>query len=202
MRETAEDILVFWFGELVGDDDVDRSKSDLWWAGGADADRQIRERFGDDMARALAGELDGWMAEPRSCLALVILLDQFTRVIGRGTGAAFAGDAKAVAILEGAIKSGQDRALRLIERTFFYMPMMHGEDRATARRSVEIYEALSKEIKAAVGDDFPDSFGHAVEHAQIVERFGRFPHRNAALGRTPTDEETAYLAGGGKSFNQ
>ncbi|MCZ6604478.1 MAG: DUF924 domain-containing protein [Alphaproteobacteria bacterium] len=201
MNDAAEQILTFWFGALDGPADVDRGKKDLWWAGGAEADAQIAAQFGALATRARAGELDQWAAEPRGCLALVVLLDQFGRSLGRGTAAAFAGDGAALEICRGAIVRGHDKHLRPIERTFLYMPLMHAEDRGAARQSVEIYQALSEEIKA-LGVDYPDSKSDAVEHATIVERFGRFPHRNAILGRESTPEEKAFLADGGPTFGQ
>src|SRR5262245_60663859 len=132
MREpmsAIEDILRFWFGDLREPEDVDRSKMKMWWMGGETVDAEIKERFGGKVEEALEGKLGGWAESPRGSLALVILLDQFTRNVGRGTPSAFAGDHMALDVCLAAIERGQDRPLRLIERSFLYMPMMHAEDR-------------------------------------------------------------------------
>jgi uncharacterized protein (DUF924 family) len=196
-----EDILRFWFGDLRESEDVDRSKMKLWWGGSAAFDAEIESRFGPYVKQALEGKLTSFADSARGSLALVILLDQFTRNIGRGTAAAFAGDHEALGVCERAIDRGFDRELRVIERAFLYMPMMHAEDRDVARRSVETFQRLSKEA-AALGPDYPDFASHALAHAEIIFRFGRFPHRNEAFHRTPLPEETEFLASGGPSFGQ
>ena len=196
-----EQVLTYWFGELSGPTDVDRSKNELWWEGGEAVDADIRERFGDLVGAACAGDLSGWTREPRGALALVILLDQFTRNVHRGTAEAFSGDARAVSIVDAAIASGHDRQLRFIERAFLYMPLMHAEDRVTAERSLAVFGALSSEI-SALGAELPDFVSSATQHADIVRQFGRYPHRNELLGRSTTDEERAFLDGGGPTFGQ
>jgi uncharacterized protein (DUF924 family) len=197
-----DEILTFWFGALEGRDDHDPSKSALWWKGAKEDDDTIRERFGDSVGRALQGELDPWAKSPRGCLALVILLDQFTRSLGRGTAEAFAGDRAAQKLCRAAIEAGLDRELRLVERAFFYLPLMHAEDREVARLSELTFSALSEEVAAASNKDLPDFRQHARKHADIVLEFGRYPHRNELLGRTSTPEEEAFLASGGPTFGQ
>jgi uncharacterized protein (DUF924 family) len=196
-----DEILSFWFGDLSGPTGVDASKSRLWWQGHPDDDREIRERFADWVDRARAGELSDWETTPRGCLALVILLDQFTRVLGRGTAQAFAGDAQALSICQRARRRGLDVQLSPVERSFLCMPLMHAEDREVAEQSVAAFEAISREI-AEEGSGGPDFRSHAVQHADIVRRFGRYPHRNELLGRESTDEEHAFLQGGGPTFGQ
>ncbi len=196
-----DEILLFWFGELRDKGDVDRSKMKLWWTGGDAFDAEIKSRFGGNVTDALDGTLESWTDTPRGSLALVILLDQFTRNTGRGTADAFAGDVAALEVCERAIDRGFDQDMRVIERAFLYMPMMHAEDPDVARRSVETFERLSKEA-AALGPDYPDFASHARAHADIIFRFGRFPHRNEPLGRTPLPEETEFLASGGPAFGQ
>jgi uncharacterized protein (DUF924 family) len=196
-----EEVLRFWFGELKSATDIDASKSKLWWSGGGAIDAEIKERFGTLVDRALDGKMRNWTESARGSLALVILLDQFTRSLGRGTAKAFAGDAAALAVCLEAIDKGFDRLLRPIERSFLYMPMMHAENQMMARRSLDAFERLSREI-AALGGNHPDFRSHAVMHADIVLRFGRFPHRNEALARATTPEESEFLASGGPSFGQ
>lgn len=200
-RENIEEILRFWFGDLKSAGDLDASKMKLWWAGGGAIDAEIKASFGGLVDQALARGLTRWSESPRGSLALVILLDQFTRNVGRGTAAAFAGDNLALEVCLGAVERGFDRHLRLVERSFLYMPMMHAENRDVAGRSIETFEALSKEI-AALGGHYPDFLSHAVTHAKIVLRFGRYPHRNEVLGRTPSAEESEFVASGGPSFGQ
>lgn len=200
--ESMDEILEFWFGTLSGPHDVDRTKNRLWWGGGEAIDAEVRRRFGTLVRAACAGELDGWKGEARGALALVILLDQLTRNVFRGTAEAYAGDPRAVDVCTACIDDGRDRQLRWIERSFLYMPLMHAEDRATAERSLEVFEALSREIGAQPDIDHPDFLSSAKRHADIVLRFGRYPHRNELLGRPSTPEEEAFLASGGPTFGQ
>lgn len=200
MDERAQAILDYWFGDLNDDYDPG-TRGAIWWKKDPDVDAEIRERFGDDFERAVAGELDGWADEPRSCLALVILLDQFSRNLFRDDPRAWANDAEARAVALAAIDRGHDRALKMVERQFLYMPLMHSEDVDEVRRHCELADACV----AAIPDDrmhgaFEGWTNFARQHLAIVERFGRYPHRNAVLGRTSTDEERAFLQEPGSSF--
>ncbi len=199
---SAEEVLEYWFGPLSEPHDFNPDRSKLWWVGGPDVDEEIRQRFGPDVRRARAGQLDTWLAQPRSALGLVILLDQFTRNLGRGTPDAFGGDPAAFAASTTAIERGFDRELRPIERAFLYMPLMHAEDRSAAQRCVAAFERLSEEIGATCPEGYPDFLPHAKQHASIVERFGRYPHRNEILGRATTPEEARFLDEGGPNFGQ
>ncbi len=201
-RTDAETVLKYWFGELEGEVDFPRDRKQLWWSGSEEIDREIRERFGRWVEEALAGGLTEWTESPRGRLALVILLDQFQRSLGRGTAAAFAGDERALSLCLEGISIGHDRALRLIERSFFYMPMVHAENPEVAERCLDVFGELARDIEACGIEDHPDFLSHAKMHADIVLRFGRYPHRNDALSRTTTDEEAAYLADGGPTFGQ
>jgi uncharacterized protein (DUF924 family) len=200
--ESIESILEFWFGDIDGIDDSDPSRKRLWWMGHPDDDAEIRARFSDRVDEALGGGLDHWTQTPRGTLALVLLLDQFTRVIGRGTPAAFSGDAAAQWITLQAIDGGVDQTLRFCERSFLYMPLMHAEDPDLAERSLAAFSALERARAEHRGADEPEPQSHAVQHADIVKRFGRYPHRNAILGRAATPEEEEFLAGGGPTFGQ
>ena len=202
LDEQLESILEFWFGRLDGYDDVDPSKQKLWWIGSAAVDDEIRERFGSVVEAALAGELDHWQKSARGSLALVILLDQFTRNLGRGTPDAFAGDQRALAVCKRAREGEQDRDLKLIERAFLYMPMMHAEDRRIAETCKACFAELSEEISEQAREGFPDFNKHAIQHADIVLRFGRYPHRNEILERTSTEAEHRFMADGGPGFGQ
>lgn len=174
------EVLDFWFRELT---------PAQWFDGGEAIDTAIRERFGGRVEQALAGTLDGWAESPRGRLALVILIDQFTRNVFRGEARAFSGDAKAQKLIVSGIDAGDDKVLTLSERQFFYMPLMHAEDMALQERSVALFQALA--------DEAAGIRAFARGHRNVVSRFGRFPMRNAALGRADTDAEWAYLREGG-----
>ena len=188
MSAPWHEVLDFWFGP----DGEDRSRT-LWFRKSDEIDAVIRERFGDLVARAGAGELDDWAADPRGRLALVILLDQFTRNIHRDSGEAFACDQLAQRHTLDAIEAGQDRALSVQERWFLYMPLMHAEDRELQARSLEAFRSLVDDAPADRKDHYRWVLDFAVTHKEIVDRFGRYPHRNRVLGRDTTAEEAAFL---------
>lgn len=172
-----------------------RQLLDFWFALSDEAvfeidpefDLKLKGMFGGLLEQARQGNLDAWADTPEGALALVILLDQTSRNIHRGTPEMYAGDKKSVEIAKRAIARGDDQRFPLEERRWFYMPFMHSEDLADQERCVELFR------KAHIKSQIP----YAEDHAQIIRRFGRFPHRNAILGRAPTEEELAYLAGGG-----
>jgi len=143
--------------------------------------------------RALSGEYDGWAETPRGRVALVILLDQLTRNLFRGTPRAFAGDLRAERVAKEAVDAGEDGALRPFERVFLRMPLMHAEDRELQRAGVAAFGALVREHPDH-GESMRDFLSYAERHCATVERFGRFPHRNAVLARETTAEEAAFLA--------
>jgi len=178
----------FWFGVPP------LATRDVWFRKDAAFDASIKARFGTAMAAALAGAFGEWTATPRGALARILLLDQFTRNAFRDTPAAFAGDARALATAEDALARGHDRALEPLERWFMYLPFEHAEDRAAQARSLALFGALADETGLASPLDW------AHRHAAVVERFGRYPHRNAILGRESTPEEIAFLATPGSGF--
>jgi uncharacterized protein (DUF924 family) len=183
MENDYRPVLDFWFHEL---------SPRQWFGGGPELDAMIRTRFEALVEKAKQGTLDGWASSPRGLLALIVLLDQFTRNIFRGGPQAFAGDGKAELLSQRAIAEGMDKELTLAERQFLYMPLMHAENRTLQNLSLEKFAELKKEAA--------DILGFAQEHADIVDRFGRFPGRNKALGRASTPEEDAFLASGKGNF--
>jgi uncharacterized protein (DUF924 family) len=185
---TPGDVLAFWFGAPP------HTERGEWFRKDAAFDAAIRERFGDALARGLAGAFGEWCGEPRGALARVVLLDQFTRNAFRDTPRAFAGDARALATADDAIRRSFDASLDRYERWFLYIPYEHSEDLAMQRRALELFGALARDE----GLDGP--LRYAKRHAEIIERFGRFPHRNAILGRESTPEEIAFLREPGSSF--
>uniref|UniRef100_UPI003BACFEA6 DUF924 family protein n=1 Tax=Stappia sp. TaxID=1870903 RepID=UPI003BACFEA6 len=168
---------------------------DFWWTAGPakwfakdDAfDAEIRGRFLQRVEQAATGELDAWAATPHGALALLILLDQFPRNLYRGDKRAFAADGRAREIAARALDNGFDRAFPVNARTFFYLPFEHSEDIADQERSVDLFRRL--------GDQ--QTYFYALLHLDVIRRFGRFPHRNEALGRATTAAEAAYLSDGG-----
>lgn len=179
--ENAEAILHFWFEE---------TKPYQWFRRDEAFDNAIRTRFGALHEAAKAGKLDVWRAHPRHSLALIILLDQFSRNLYRGDARAFAQDAQALDVAREAIRRRFDKLFDAKARAFFYMPFMHAEDKGVQDECVALFTA-----------QLPDTYNvpFAVEHRDIVKRFGRFPHRNKVLGRASTPEEIQFLAHGGFS---
>ncbi len=166
-----------------------------WFRKDAAFDASIARRFGTLVEQAQVGELTSWADRPRSALAQVIVLDQFTRNIFRGTPRAFAGDALALAAARAMVARGDDVALPPLQRVFAYLPFEHAEDHAMQHESLRLFAALSAaDASLASFDDY------ARRHAEVIERFGRFPHRNAVLGRASTAEELLFLKQPGSSF--
>lgn len=174
----AADILAFWFGPQ--DAPSGNAARDVWFRKDPAFDADIRARFGDATAVALAGGYGEWCATPAGTLARVLLLDQFPRNIHRDTKAAFAGDARALATAQYAIDRGFDRMLDVYGRWFLYLPFEHAEDRAAQERSLALFGALTRESGLAGPLEW------AQKHADVIARFGRYPHRNAVLGREST----------------
>ena len=179
---TPDEVLDFWF---AGDPDTHRKK---WFKKTAEFDAACTS-FADGWRDARRGTFDHWTETTRGTLALIILLDQFSRNLHRNSPEAFAADAKAREIARTALTRGIDRMLGQVERMFVYLPFEHSEDLADQDHSVRLFTALGEEMAR-----------YAEEHRDVIRRFGRFPHRNAALGRACTPDELAYLAQPGAGF--
>lgn len=189
-------ILTFWFREKALSVPQIDTRMDVWFGEDELFDHEVAKEFGNDVDEASAGKLDHWERSPRGRLALILLLDQFRRKIFRNTAEAFAGDKAALKLcVEGAVEK-MDRSLSPIERVFFYMPLQHAESRKVQRKSCEIYRRLAEAMTATYRETFETISHFADLHADIVEQFGRFPHRNEALKRKNTPEEDEYLAAG------
>lgn len=193
-------LLEFWFGTRAGDADVIQERGSLWFKGGADLDASIRTRFGELREAAIAGVLDDWLVFARGRLALVILVDQFSRNVFRADARAFAHDGLARAWCEQGLAAGADRALRPVERVFFYLPLEHSEVLVDQQRSVALFRALLDDVDADAHAAFADYLDYAERHRDIIARFGRFPHRNSVLRRASTAQEIAFLEQPGTSF--
>lgn len=190
MDPAIDDIHDFWFGEL---DDAGMSspqQRQLWFKKSGDTDRTCRDRFGALVADAVAGGMADWPDSDRGLVALVLLLDQFTRNIYRNTPRAFAGDARALALAQASIASGHHQRLPAIHQVFLFMPLEHCEDPEVQAECVALFE----ELAAVTGNsEIVDFTRYARAHREVIARFGRFPHRNALLGRESTDAEREYL---------
>jgi uncharacterized protein (DUF924 family) len=174
-------ILHFWFTELT---------PRQHFAKDADLDEAIRTRFGDTLEAAARCELFAWRVTPEGRLAEVLVLDQFSRNVYRDTARAFAQDALALVLAQELVASGQDRSLPLAQRSFAYMPYMHSESALVHAQAVALFSQPGME----------DTLRFELRHKEIIDRFGRYPHRNALLGRTSTPEEMAFLSEPGSSF--
>jgi len=194
MDSTAPaDILAFWFGR-PGEPGYGQPRGE-WFRKDAAFDAEIRCRFQAAVEAALAGELNAWADDRQSALALLILLDQFPRNLFRGEAKAFSGDPQARQLAATALAKGWDKDLSAVEKLFVYLPFEHSEALADQERSLALFSALAAGHPGCEG--FLD---YAQRHHEVIARFGRFPHRNAALGRPSTPEETSYLAQPGSGF--
>lgn len=188
-----DEVLGYWFGELTDGfaDDVHRRR---WFMPDARVDAEIRDRFGDLLAAAARGELDGWRdGGVEQALALVIVCDQFSRQIHRGTALAYATDPLALVTARAVVERGDDRELGFDQRAFLYMPFEHSESRLDQHTCVGLFSALADAVPEARRADAESYLHYARDHRDVVVRFGRFPHRNAVLGRESTAEERLFL---------
>jgi uncharacterized protein (DUF924 family) len=195
-NEGFEEVLRFWFSSLPRDDHAAMIRQMEWWFRGG-ADSEISQRFPPLLERAARGELDGWSQSPQSRLALIIVLDQFSRTIHRGTALAFAQDPKALTLALEGIENGHYAALDSPwEKTFFFLPLGHSEELTNLERAVRLAEALVTEAPPEFRGMLNFSANQARGHRDVIARFSRHPHRNEVLGRQSTPEELAYLATG------
>ncbi len=195
-------VLSFWFMETqLSAPQIDK-RMDIWFGEDEVFDHECKKEFADDVALASAGKLNHWAHRPTGRLALILLLDQFRRNIYRNTAAAFEKDPVALKLcVEGAMQK-KDRGLTPIQKAFFYMPLQHAESRKVQAKSVDLFERLAAAVSPTYRETFETIAQFAELHRDIVEQFGRFPHRNKLLGRENTPEEDEYLAGDSPDFGQ
>ncbi|MEL7311636.1 MAG: DUF924 family protein [Pseudomonadota bacterium] len=192
-EKLIDDVLALWFREREHDTPSIDARMEFWFSENPERDIQIRHRFGKLVAAASDGELEAWTESARGRLALIILLDQFRRNIHRGKPEAFSHDREALKLcVEGAI-AGHDKTLPPLQRVFFYMPMQHVESRKVQEKSVAVFKSLVDAVGGTEMDTFQTFADFAELHRDIIAQFGRFPHRNAILGRDSTDLEREYL---------
>lgn len=196
-------VLLFWFGHVPGHTLGRGARRQILkrlpvWAGNWgrriwDVDREIRERFGDDLVRARRGEYDHWATSPTGRLALILLLDQFSRNIHRGAPEAFSHDTKTLGIAQDALSLGEDRQFYPVVRSFFYLPLEHQEDIHYQELAVAAFRAALREARGFQWAILFAEYCSAMRHRDIIRRFGRFPHRNRILGRPSTRAEQRFL---------
>jgi len=193
MERDALAVMDFWFGRH-GDRGRDTPRRQ--WFEKSDAfDEQIRDRFGMLIPRAIAGDLQVWATQPEGAVAQILVLDQFTRNVYRGSAQAFAGDARALAAARALVDTGVDRTLPGVQRQFVYLPFEHAEDIGAQDDALRLFAQLERDAP-----EVGQLLVWAQRHHEIIARFGRFPHRNAALGRASTADEIEFLKQPGSSF--
>lgn len=195
-----DEVLEFWLGTIRDDGSVAEDVPPRWWKKDPDFDAEIEDRFGPAIRAAEAGELDAWTESPRGLLAVIVLLDQFTRNTRRGRADMYAADDRAQALVRKALARGDESSLRGYERYFLYMPLMHSESLADQNQCVELFRTLAEDGEPGVQESARSGVDYAIKHRDIVARFGRFPHRNEILGRESSDEEREFLTQPGSSF--
>ena len=192
---TPEEVLSYWFPEGIDDADPQTlgQQMERWMAGGPEVDKEITERFGETLEQARRGELDHWAATARGRLALIVVLDQFSRNVYRDSLLSYAQDRKALRLALEGIDLSMDRELGVMERMFFWLPLGHSENLALQERSVGQVEKEAADAPEHLRGWHEHNLYQAKAAREVIERFGRHPHRNEILGRRSTPEELEYL---------
>lgn len=193
LPERAMQILDFWFGPLPDPSYFPEDKMEMWLNNSPEVDRQMRENYAEDVMHARRGEYNSWRQTPRGRLALIILLDLIPRHIFRGTPQAYSSDPMARGLAIEGMQTGEDRSLFPIERALFYLPLENSEDMATQNMAVAAYQRLFAASPPAIKPVMQDFLIYALRHQEQIARFGRFPARNAVLGRVSSPEEILFL---------
>ncbi len=193
MMEQIENIIKFWFGRVEESIVPSKKRARIWFAEDAEVDTEIKSKFSDLVAKAAQDECKDWEEQSRGQLALILLLDQFSRHIYRNSAQAFAQDKQALRICLAGLAAEDDHNLSLIERVFYYFPLLHAEDLSMQTKSVEVYQQLADMALPETRTIYDSFFKFANHHYEIIQRFSRFPQRNEVLGRESTDEEIQYL---------
>jgi uncharacterized protein (DUF924 family) len=197
-----QNILDFWFTNSELDSPQLDSRMERWFGASDELDEQIRQNFSGLIELATTDQLDDWAKTPPGRLALIILLDQFRRNIYRGSADAFSLDKKALKLTIEGTMAGDHKQLDSVERMFFFMPLQHSESLKIQEKSVSIFNALAESVSGTLHETFLASAQFAELHRDIVAEFGRFPHRNAVLGRVNSSAEATYLSDDSPSFGQ
>ncbi|MCG8377990.1 MAG: DUF924 domain-containing protein [Proteobacteria bacterium] len=200
MSSEINKVLEFWFGDKNDEKQLIKLQSKLWWGKNVDFDNTIINEFSSLHKSAVDNKLGDWLLNAKGQLALIILFDQFSRVIHRHTKLAFSFDSNALNIALDGVSKSIDKSLRPIERVFYYMPLEHSEDLEIQNHCVALFQQLLYEVPEELKKEFENYLNFARKHQAIIERFNRFPHRNKVLNRFSSAEEIAFLAEPGSSF--
>lgn len=195
-------IIDYWLGDAPSNPDHFEERTRLWYGHNPEVDEEIGRQFGDTLARAERGELDDWCDSAEGALALIILLDQFSRNLYRGTPDAFRNDHRALDVARRAVDQQMDHELGWLGRAFLYHPFHHAESLADQDRAVALFEKLCEDAPEEWKTHLQGFLKYAREHRDIIERFGRFPHRNRILGRDNTPEESQFLKDDARTYGQ
>lgn len=199
-KNKIDEILQYWFGHVEETILPSVHRTEVWFGGKKEIDDEIKEKFTEDFKKAVNGGYADWENDPRGTLALIIFFDQLSRHLYRNTAHAYVQDQKALDLCLQGIQKEYDHAFSLIERVFFYFPLMHAENlemQATSVRAFQILVNLAFSETRGIYENFLD---YAIKHYEIIKRFGRFPHRNIILGRPSTSEELEYLKTSNSQF--
>jgi len=200
MMERFDALLNYWFGDERNEFTVPKEVLQKWFASTSEDDLYIKSEFGADLEKAVNGEYEYWRAEPRSCLALAILCDQFPRQIYRKEAGSFTHDLYCQSVVLDALQKGFDQKVRPIERVFYYMPLEHAESLDIQDMCVQKFQSLLHDAPKENNEQYMSFYNYSLRHKDMIERFGRFPYRNEILGRDSSPEELAYLKEPGSSF--
>jgi uncharacterized protein (DUF924 family) len=198
--EDVEKLLSFWFGELDEHGHASPDSAKRWFTKSHEFDREVKAQFEPMLEAIAAGRREDWLATPRGRLAYVIILDQLSRNMYRGTSQMFAQDDRALDAALGGIVRGDDEKLATDERVFLYMPLMHSEDRDVQARSVGLFKKMLEAATPDTQKRLAENLKYAEMHRDIIVRFGRFPHRNSILDRTSTPDEVEFLTEPNSAF--
>ena len=199
---SADDVHRFWFGEVDDWLECATRNTERWFQRGQELDAPVREQFSALLQAAGRGEVNNWIDTPRGAMALILTLDQFPRHIHRGSAQAFDLDPKALHLCQLGVERGLDEKLSCVERGFFYLPMEHAEDLQVQEQGVALMHANTRSGPPELREYLENATTYGELHRDIIAQFGRFPHRNEVLGRASTEQEIAYLNGGGQRFGQ
>lgn len=193
MADKVHDLLTFWFGDLGHADLPSSDRTNLWFGENEKLKISLLETFKNEYDQAISGQLEEWSTSPRGRLALIILLDQFSRTLHRNSPDAFAFDEMAKKLCEEGIVKKMDQALTLIERVFFYMPLVHAEDSHSQEKAIQLFQSLVNLSMTETTQVYQLFLAYSYAHFRVIKEFGRFPQRNQILGRQSTEAEIAFL---------
>lgn len=193
MPDKIHELLSFWFGNLGSADLPTSDRTNLWFGESEAVKKELLSVFGPEFDEAITGKLSNWSQTARGCLALIILLDQFPRYVYRRSPQAFSYDQEALQLCEEGLRKKMDQSLTLIERVFFYMPLVHSENAEIQEKSIRLYQDLVSLSMSETTQIYQLFLAYAYAHFRVIKEFGRFPQRNKILGRESTDAEIAFL---------